>query len=288
MISLISKNKSNLNPLFLYSLVLLFISSCTGNPFSEDNNIQRQNTQISGIVELRDNNDPEGTFVWFEGFDSSARVQKSGDFKLTVPPNQSQGGSKGISGVFKIYFYLANYKLTTAEVVTRNGEFVYSSADLNKDGKLPPIFMIRELSINTKVAPASVSKNYTSAINVELALKGNSNLDVEIPFTIPGQLGAILVRNVVTNELFTFKAYPSMFDSQIIEFGSATITRTLEFDLLTFTLPPGQYEIIPYLIVRRNNVPSALLKKLGSVSSFGPNYLNMPIKRTGGDFEIRQ
>lgn len=284
---LILKIKSKLSPYFFHSFLILFISSCTGNPLS-DNNIQGQNTQISGNVELRDNINPEGTFVWFEGFNSSTRVNKSGDYKLFVPPNQSQGGTNGISGVFKIYFYLANYKLTNAEVAIRNGKFVYSSGDVNEDGKLPQIYMYRHLSIDTKISPPSVLSNYTGTIDVDLTLQGNAPMFVEIPFTIPGQLGAILVRNVETNEIFTFRAYPHMSTSEIVEIGSGVVRRTLGFDLLTFTLPQGKYEVIPYLIIKRNDVPSALLIKLGNVRSFGPSYLNMPIKRTGGNFEITQ
>lgn len=239
------------------------------------------------FLALKDGADPEGTFIWLEGFDSSTRVDSSGNFELSIPPKQAQGGTNGISGIFSIYYYIANYELASSNIVTRNSEFVFLSGDLNDIGELTPVTLQRNLRIHTKVIPDSVSTDYTGFIDVEVSLVANNPVDVEFPFSVPRTLGVILACCDSTNQIIIFKAYPNVLSSSIIEIKDSQITRSLSFTLATIDLPAGDYEIIPYLFVNRDDIPSELLLNLGNtVKALGREYLNMPLKRTGGSFEI--
>ena len=72
-----------------------------------------------------------------------------------------------------------------------------------------------------------------------------------------------------------------------VQIGARVYKRSLTLDLLTFSLAPAKYEIIPFLLIRRDGVPSELIENLGgAVNSLGPGHLKMSIKRLGGDFEI--
>ncbi|MFQ5770720.1 MAG: hypothetical protein ACE5HX_09300, partial [bacterium] len=72
-----------------------------------------------------------------------------------------------------------------------------------------------------------------------------------------------------------------------VTIGSFEHKRSLSFSLLTFRLPAARYEVIPYLLVIREDVPVELLDSLGSgITALNPNYLKMPIKRLGGEFEV--
>jgi hypothetical protein len=52
-------------------------------------------------------------------------------------------------------------------------------------------------------------------------------------------------------------------------------------------LPKGTYEIIPYMVLERNDVPNHLLQAMGTnIYSFSEEYLNYPFYRTGGKFVI--
>ena len=214
-------------------------------------------------------------------------MDSSGNFELSIPPKQAQGGTNGISGIFSIYYYIANYELASSNIVTRNGEFVFLSGDLNDSGELTPVTLQRNLRIHTKVIPDSVSTDYTGFIDVEVSLVANNPVDVEFPFSVPRTLGVILACCDSTNQIIIFKAYPNVLSSSIIEIKDSQITRSLSFTLATIGLPAGDYEIIPYLFVNRDDIPSELLLNLGdTVKALGREYLNMPLKRTGGSFEI--
>ena len=65
------------------------------------------------------------------------------------------------------------------------------------------------LKISTKVAPASVASNYSGPLQVEVSLEAPDNpVDVVFPNTIPGKLGAVLIRNVASNQVTVFRTYP--------------------------------------------------------------------------------
>ncbi len=275
------------SPFSFYFIILAIVSGCTSSPISENSDIDVPKRQIAGNVALMDGANSEGTFIWFEGFNTSTRVDQLGNFELSIPPKQAQGGTNGISGTFKIYYYIANYELASSNIVTRNGEFVFLSGDLNDNGKLTPITLERNLRIHTKVAPDSVSTDYTGFIDVEVSLVANKPVNVEFPFTFSDQFGAILACCDSTNQIYTFKAFPDLLISSTIEVQDSLITRSLSFTLSTFDLPVGEYEIIPYLFVNRDDIPSELLLNLGdTVKALSREYLNMPLKRTGGSFEI--
>jgi len=64
----------------------------------------------------------------------SVRTDKRGNFILTLPSPQLQPGG-GLTGSYKIYYYVANYEYAVSTVLIRNGRFEYNSEDINKEGK---------------------------------------------------------------------------------------------------------------------------------------------------------
>ena len=117
--------------LIIIGSVLLTLSGCTWNPFGEEE-ISSGYREISGNVQLNDGSNPDGIYVWLEGFNAGTYTDGTGQFSLTLP----QSGSSGLSGVYKLYCYVANYELDYAQVVIQDGEFAYSRGDINKEGKL--------------------------------------------------------------------------------------------------------------------------------------------------------
>ena len=147
--------------LIIFLLLSTFIFfACTGNPFSDDE-ISPGNRQISGKVEVSGNQNPEGVYVWLEGFNIGTRTDEQGCFQLTLPMPASQGGSaEGVAGAFNLYYYVANFNLESTRVLTRNGSFVYSQGDINSKGELNnPKFLFQNLQIRTRVTPSSLSSD---------------------------------------------------------------------------------------------------------------------------------
>ena len=61
----------------------------------------------------------------------------------------------------------------------------------------------------------------------------------------------------------------------------------IDFDYMGLNLPKGTYEIIPYMVLERNDIPSHLLQALGpDIYNFSEAYFNYPFYRTGGKFVI--
>lgn len=270
-------------------LFLVWFSGCTWNPFGKDE-ISGGHRQISGTVQLHDGSSPEGAYVWFEGFNIGEYTDGTGRFKLVLPAESSHGASGGVSGIYSIYFYLANYQLDSALVVVQEGEFVYSRGDINKEGKLyVPKVMRRFLRIHTSVNPSSVSANYTGNIEVEVTLTATiDSASVVVPRSIGGLLGAVLLKKSDSYDVFIHTSVSHTESREVIIAGKTPRTIGMTFNLINKPLAQGPYEVIPYLLMAHEAIPKDLMESLGhDVKELGPDYLNIPFRREGGQFEVR-
>ncbi len=262
--------------------------SCIENPFGGDNKISGGTRSISGQVKLSNGASAEGAYVWLDGFNIGARANANGDFTLTLPSAGSQGG--GATGVYQLYFFCANYRIMpTASVTTRNGAFLYGQGDINKNGALYSAKTLeRFLRVSTQVTPSTVAANFTGTITVETTLEATiDTATVVFPNTIAGLLGAVLVRRVGTNEVYIFQAAPGADGVEVQRISRSATKRGMNFNFINASLPPGDYEVIPYILIRRQQVPSLLMASLGaSVELLGPGYINLPMKREGGQFKV--
>ena len=272
--------------LLIVVLVLLILSGCTWNPFGEDE-ISSGYRKISGNVQLNDGSNPDNVYVWLEGFNVGTYTDGTGQFSLTLP----HSGTSNLSGVYKLYFYVANYELDYAQVVVQNGEFVYSRGDINKQGQLGlPKILRRFMRIETSVNPASVTQNYTENIDVMVTLTATTDsATVIIPKSIGGSLGAVLIRKIGSQEVFIHEYSPySGMDYHILVGQRQPQVISMIFNLILKPLLPGDYEVIPYLLMAHESIPGDLIETLGSnVKALSQNYLKIPFKRKGGLFEVK-
>lgn len=277
-------------PICFLSMLMLIVSliNCTELPFGSDE-ISAGHRQISGKVKLHDGSSPENVYVWLSSFNIGAYTDQSGEFKLTLPPKSSMGTSGGVSGTFDLYFYIANYKLVSSQVVVRDGEFVYSRGDINKAGALYETKTLRRfLRVNTSVSPASVAVNYTGSIEVKVALQATiDSATVIIPESFGGMLGAVFVKKIDSQEVFIYKSVPITVSSSKLLVGLSSQSLSMTFNLILNPLLPGKYEVIPYLLIAHETIPDGLIENIGSnVRKLHPDYLKIPFKREGGEFEV--
>ena len=268
---------------------LLLNWSCIENPFGGDEEISGGSRSLRGTVHLNSGGVSEGTYVWLEGFNLGTRVNAQGEFNLTLPPAGSQSSGGGASGVYQLYFFVSNYLLKSSSVVTRNGAFVYGQGEVNKSGALNSAKSLeRFLRINTVVTPATVAANYNGTIGVETTFEATiDTATVVFPKTLAGLLGAVLIRRVGGNDVYIIPAVPGASGSESQRVGRSPYRRGMAFNFITSPLPPGDYEVVPYVLLRRQTVPSLLLANLGgNLEDLTPNYLNLPMKREGGQFKV--
>lgn len=271
-------------------IAVTILWSCTSNPFGDDE-ISGGNRIISGIVELSDSLNPEGVYVWLESFNVGTRVDEQGNFQISLPPPGSQSSSGGVSGVFNLYFYVANFNLVIKPVVVRNGLFVYSQGAINKDGEfVNPILINRILSIETVMAPDTVQSDTGSVISARVNLQAiKDTVTVFFPLTVGDKLAPLIFKNIDTGETkiidrFTFGGVEL---SDFITVKIETRTRLFVRILSPGDLPIGKYEVIPYMFVIHEEVPGELFNTLGDdVKELGSNYLEIPFRREDGQFEV--
>ncbi|MFQ5649802.1 MAG: hypothetical protein ACE5IY_07660 [bacterium] len=270
----------------LVFLVIGLLAGCTSNPVGKDK-IGAGNRKISGRVQLDEENHPDKVYVWLEGFEQGVFTNENGQFSLTLP-----SGVKGeVTGVFKLYFFVANYKLDFVEVVLRNGEFVFDEAGLNAEGELrQPKRMQKFLSTTTEVEPSSVRFNDNGGIRVNVELQtvasGADTVTVVFPNTSAGFLGPIFVQNVESEAVFIFESLP-VTTREVVLVGVAPVTRSASFSISSLNLPPARYRVIPFMHIMHEEIPPGLLESIGSnLKELTPNYLMIPWDRDGGDFEV--
>lgn len=273
---------------FVLIAVLGLNLSCIENPFGGDDDISGGTRTLRGKVALNNGAASEGVYVWLESFNQGTYVNAQGEFNLTLPPPGSQSNG-GASGVYQLYFFVANYLLKSSSIVTRNGAFVYGQGEVSKSGELNSAKSLeRFLRISTMVSPSTVASTYNGTIAVETTLEATiDTATVIFPKTLAGLLGAVLIRRVNGNDVYIMQAVPGASGSESQRVGRSPYKRGMVFNFTTSPLPPGDYEVIPYILLRRQVVPSLLLTNLGgNLEDLTPNYLNLPMKRDGGQFKV--
>jgi len=140
---------------------------------------------------------PDDVFVWLEGLDISTRTDPEGFFQITLPPPSSQPGGS-LSGVFKLYFYVANYRLDSAYVVILNGCVEYDHGDLNEKGEISRTKCLSEfLSIRTSLNPSTIDENYEGFIDVTVSVHTDTDtVVVEVPKMMGNLMTAAFIKGV--------------------------------------------------------------------------------------------
>jgi len=275
--------------IFLSCLSLTIFLACTKNPFGGDE-ISGGNRQIRGQVRFTNGSTQEDIYIWLEGFDVGTRTDQGGQFQLTLPPPASQGGQGGLSGAFNLYFYLANFKLASVIVGIRNGSFLYSNGEINGKGELIKLQILYQiLKIRTALGSKTVFADSNNFLAVEFNLEPQVNSAIIFfPAQVGNWISPVIFRRTATDEVFIFNSViAGLAGDDTITLGPDPIKRTVGVSLDRGILPRGEYEIIPYLLVKSEPVPAALIASLGEgADELGPNYLRMPFHREGDRLRV--
>ncbi|MGH7453286.1 MAG: hypothetical protein ACRENG_18195, partial [bacterium] len=98
----------NLMSLLMVAASLAVLSGCTSNPFGNDK-ISSEKRKVSGTVGLADQANAKDIYVWLAGFNVSTYTNEQGGFEINLPPKPAQSANGAVSGIFSLYFYMANY-----------------------------------------------------------------------------------------------------------------------------------------------------------------------------------
>lgn len=270
---------------FVFTLSL-FCPGCTSNPIGSGD-VSSGRSQMRGKVQLENGHSPEGVYVWMEGADLDAFTKEDGSFILKWP-----SGFGNVSGIFRVYFYVANYQLDFVDVAVREGEFLYGQEVLDTSGELRETVRLKQfLAVSAEVSPETVTRvnNINVTMTFSLGLRTlNGVSTVVLPNTTPGFLSSVFFKNTETGELFIFQGLPVTTEEEIL-IGQTQVIRKMDVSFTRINLPAGKYLFIPYILVKRDDLPEDLVNSIAlNTLAFGPNYLKLPFKRDGGEFEIKE
>jgi len=274
----------------IFALVFILSLFCTHNPLENDK-IEIKEKQISGKVELSDRTKPDHVFIWLEGFDIATESDNNGKFELSLPNAVYFGGRT--SGSFKLFFYVANYDLDSADIVMQNGELELSHGDINDRGELKSTrYLTKKLNIQMNITPNSVPENFSGNISIELILQATEDtVIVQYPDNAAGPLSVFYFNNSdPENNFVKMNANNSPALNTASVYDTITVVHKYWMSGFEFTpnfLAVGFYEIIPYFFIEQNCIPEKLLKNIGvDLEKPTNNFVKIPAKRDGGNFTV--
>jgi len=291
--------KLQLNLFYLYLIIItsFLFSGCTENVL-DNQPISSSKNQITGTVKLNPSKNAAGIYVWLEGLNIGQKTDENGEFTIEIPPFRLQEDQAGLTGVFNLYYYSANFNLESTKLFFRNGSLASQQDVISDNGELlRPQVVLQNLRIKTLVVPESVSTAEVAQAELRRefivvifkvtlqALLGP--LTIEFPTMVNNLISPVIFRNVNTNEIFILESKIAglSFDNSLT-LWEEPVSRFLIIELQSRHLPKGEYEVIPYLLINRS-LPEGLLESLGdNVEELGPNYLKMPILREASRFVL--
>ena len=270
--------------------LLATAAGCTWNPFSHGKiNSGGLADRLRGRVALTSGKSPKGVYVWLEGANIGTFSDSTGQFTLSLPSGPQLGGFEGLSGVYRLFFFIANFKLESVKVALQNGQFVYGEQSLDEKGYLrQTVYLTQILRITTQVYPASVPSTYKHRIWIKTTVVSlQDTVKVVFPRSDGTFLGGVFLKNLETGAVTVLE---SAFGPDVryeIDVGPNSQSLVRIFTLPSYPLNPGRYRAIPYLFVLQKGLPSELVQSLGDrVTELSPEYLKIPFRREGGFFQV--
>jgi len=277
----------------MFFAAAMFLAACTENPFFNDS-IRPQNRTFRGQVVLSDHSAPDQVYVWLEGFDIGVWTDEKGQFEIDLPTPATQAG-EGVTGTYKLYYYLANFRLDSSFIMLKNGEVLRSAGDLNEKAEITQSkYLNKILKIRTEIEPAVVFDDYRGGFTITLSLEPLvDSVFVKFPDKSEGPVAILLLEG-----LFPEHEYFEVLDVNGLALSAPLIADSLTlvpetwragFDLELEKLPKGRYRIVPYFLIDQGSIPYDLMNDFG-VNFNHPvhDFIIVPMKREGGDFEIKE
>jgi hypothetical protein len=263
-----------------FLLFLLLFTSCTENPFFDDENSAQDKYIVRGKISLSDNSSPHDIYVWMKDgeFELSARTNSAGDFSIQLPRT---GILSGYNGTIRIYYYAGNYKINYSTVLIVDGKFEYDKYDITKEGFIKEtVILYKLLDITTRFTPAVFTVDYSESVNVEVQVTNlDTNLLVKTKMIRTSELSALIFKEVNSSpeNAIRLELPGSSLRGYYL---SEPVVWPGQFSWQPNFLPKGQYEVYPYIFLEQeNDIPPELLESFGNrANEFSDAYLKIPFK----------
>ena len=268
--------------------------SCTENPFGGEKKMA--NRTISGHVKL-DKVDfyprgyHNGVLVWSEGLGLQTTTDIDGSFELTLPASSESSSGAITDGDYTLQFFIGNYKLSSVTITFAAGQVVNDEKVINLEGELRrDITLTRLAGVHTSVYPPIITSGFDSDVITKVHITPDkTDIYFHLRKLVTRDFSiytGLLIREADSKKLaYTVDIDTASSMKEYIDRPSQTLD--FVFNYTDVNLPSGIYEVIPYLVLDRDDIPETILKTLGSgYDSFSQNYFKYPFYRTGGELVI--
>ena len=289
--------------ILLFVLVSISFSTCTKNPFSNDDDNKLGKEKISGTVLLNDEVSRDGIFVWLETFNLSTYTNEEGEFSITVPLPENQAGGTGFDGEFTLYFFMGNYKADSVDVEFTQGKFledqdnISNSGILKNDINLMPILTIRSV-LDTDDLDGIVLDFNREGIYKKLTFELQLYSETQVIYSLRednkwparGFFRTGIVFEPVDDDYDpVFIESPEAFIFHNALLLNSTNSWAFELQLLKNDFEETEYKAYPFLLVDHPYLPGKLWDALGREKlNFDKNYLRYPFKRTPAVLTVKK
>ncbi len=278
----------------IFYIILLTLISCTENPFGGEKKMA--NRTISGHVKL-DKVDfyprgyHNGVLVWSEGLGLQTTTDIDGSFELTLPASSESSSGSITDGDYTLQFFIGNYKLSSVTITFAAGQVVNDEKVINLEGELRrDITLTRLAGVHTSVYPPIITSGFDSDVITKVHITPDkTDIYFHLRKLVTRDFSiytGLLIREADSKKLaYTVDIDTASSMKEYIDRPSQTLD--FVFNYTDVNLPSGIYEVIPYLVLDRDDIPETILKTLGSgYDSFSQNYFKYPFYRTGGELVI--
>jgi len=276
------------NKIIVFLLISLF--SCTSNPFWDDSGTIEM--KITGKVLTENNQTNVPVSVWLETFDLYTTTDSVGYFSFSITNSQTSNGS--MNGPVNLYFFIHNFELDSATVYFTNGMFSKEQTDFSENGELlNPVEMKKILSGEVILHFNNNSIQTRDTLGVSVNLETHTAVSIDTYKYILQEDGSdfhsgLFFRPLPDNETVSIYRF-----SGTDQFGNSVEDqlRNLTYDAnesMTWTyyllsdslnLSSGDYEVLPYLLIRHDQIPIGLTEVHGgdSALTLSAYFLDLPI-----------
>jgi len=275
------------NKTIVFLLISLF--SCTSNPFWDDSGTIEM--KITGKVITENNQTNVPVSVWLETFDLYTTTDSVGYFSISINNSQTSYGS--MNGPVNLYLYIHNYELDSVTVYFTNGMFSKEQTDFSEDGELlNPVEMKKILSGEVILHFNKNSIQTRDTLRVSFNLETHSVVSIDTYKYILQEDGSdfhsgLFFRSLTDNETVTIyrftgtNQFGNSVDDQLRNLAyekDESITWTYYLLSDSLNLSSGDYEVLPYLLIRHDQIPIGLIDAYGgdSVLTLSAYFLDLP------------
>ena len=270
--------------------LLLLLSSCTSNPFWDDSGTIEM--KITGKVMTENNQTNVPVSVWLETFDLYTTTDSVGYFSISINNSQTSYGS--MNGPVNLYLYIHNYELDSVTVYFTNGMFSKEQTDFSEDGGLLNQVEMKKILSGEVILHFNKNSIQTrDTLRVSFNLETHSVVSIDTYKYILQWDGSdfhsgLFFRSLTDNETVTIYRF-----SGIDQFGinvenqlrnltyeeNESITWTYYLVSDSLNLSSGDYEVLPYLLIRHDQIPIGLIEAHGgdSALTLSTYFLDLPL-----------